>query len=411
MQWEKAETVEVSVKGRNVGLKARNAASKARVAASKLRDVASKERSAASGAWNADLKETIAANAETIGVNAETTAMNAETIAVSAKTVAMNAKTVTANASIANDVVDSLYAAVDAVDASADAADAAMNAVYAVYAAAKAVGAVNAVLNGLANAQSYTRSNASDYYQLYGVANVAADAVRAAYKAPKAPYTSYALGEVVTTVEAASKAAATVAGTSLALTARAALEYDVKAKLTPHHIYRSLITFLPPSSELRRCYEHLLDDSIELFSISGEVSGRSIPLSQDATSSRNAMQVKLNKMREEVPSSDEEPDYEAELLDDDICGGIVACASLSRDGSCIALGFGSGAIEIVNVNRGRMVSRFQCDARNPPAWIEFVHDCRIATQDNKGNVTIFGRDIQKLDSLPIGPYPAVTAVS
>ena len=60
------------------------------------------------------------------------------------------------------------------------------------------------------------------------------------------------------------------------------------------------------------------------------------------------MQVKLIKMLQEH-------DHDGEFLDGDIRAGVVTCASLSRDGCRIALGFGNGAIEIVDVNRGLTV--------------------------------------------------------
>ena len=129
-------------------------------------------------------------------------------------------------------------------------------------------------------------------------------------------------------------------------------------------------------------------DPISISSISGEFTGHSIPLSEGA---QRATQARIRKISDD---SSLQPDYEAELLNDNIRSGVVTCAALSQDGTYVALGFGSGAIEIANINCSCTTSQFQCDPPNlPPVWIEFIHgDCRIAVEDNKGNITIFGSE-------------------
>ena len=162
---------------------------------------------------------------------------------------------------------------------------------------------------------------------------------------------------------------------------------------------------------IRKIYLHL-SDPITIFSISGEFTGHSIPLSDDACHAQNAMEAQIQTISD---NSGLRPDYEAELLNDDVRGAIVTCAALSQDGQYVALGFGNGAIEITNIDRSRTISQFRCEPPNLcPVWIEFIHgDSRIAVEDNEGNITIFGSGSTplKLDQLPTGPYPPVTMVS
>ena len=159
---------------------------------------------------------------------------------------------------------------------------------------------------------------------------------------------------------------------------------------------------------IHRLYARL-SDPITIFSISGEFTGPSIPLSEDA---QHAVQARMRKISDDPGLW---PDYGAELLDDNIRGGIVACAALSQDGKYVALGFGNGAIEIADIDHSRTISKFRCESPNLPlVWIEFIHgDCRIAVEDNTGNITIFGSGSTpiKLDQLPTGPHLPVTMVS
>ena len=153
-----------------------------------------------------------------------------------------------------------------------------------------------------------------------------------------------------------------------------------------------------------------LSDPITIFSISGEFTRHSIiPLSEDT---RRAVEAQI---REVSDDSGLQPDYEAELLNDDIRGGTVTCAALSQDGKYVAFGFGNGTIEITDIDQSCTVSQFRCEPPNLlPVWIEFIHgDCRIAVEDNQGNITIFGSGSPsiKLDQLCTGGYPPITMVS
>ncbi|KAF8331432.1 uncharacterized protein EI90DRAFT_3057923 [Cantharellus anzutake] len=62
----------------------------------------------------------------------------------------------------------------------------------------------------------------------------------------------------------------------------------------------------------------------------------------------------------------------AELFDPDICEGTVTSAAISKDGCHIALGFGNGGIEVVDIDQQHSITRFQCDSCSPPVWIEFI---------------------------------------
>ena len=185
-------------------------------------------------------------------------------------------------------------------------------------------------------------------------------------------------------------------------------DYDPSIRFAPWHVYRSFLPFSRPSSMIHKLYAHL-SDPITIFSISGEFTGHSIPLSEDA---QRAIRARIRKISDD---SDLRSDYKAELLNEDIRSGTVTCAALSQDGKYVALGFGNGAIEISDIDHSRTISQFRCEPLNlHPVWIEFIHgDCRIAVEDNKGNITIFGGGLTliKLDQLPTGSYPPVTMVS
>ncbi|KAF8324175.1 uncharacterized protein EI90DRAFT_2365051 [Cantharellus anzutake] len=191
----------------------------------------------------------------------------------------------------------------------------------------------------------------------------------------------------------------------------------IENKLSPSHIFRSILPFTPSSSPLFKSYGHL-SDPIRIFSITGEPSSHSIPLSGDTLSAQRAMEAKLSVLPIEVGGSgmDETDsiDRGAELLDPDIRNGIVTAAALSRDGRYIALGFGNGVIEVADIDHQHTVTRFQCDPPNLPAWIEFICGShRIATEDNEGNIRVFshGSPSVKIGTLPSGPCLPVTLVA
>ncbi|KAF8338801.1 uncharacterized protein EI90DRAFT_3039221 [Cantharellus anzutake] len=128
---------------------------------------------------------------------------------------------------------------------------------------------------------------------------------------------------------------------------------------------------------------------------------------------REAMEAKLA----ELPGEDgkEEINYEAEFAESDVRNGIVTCAAISQDGSHVALGFGSGVIEVADIDHQRTISRIQCNPPKPPVWIEFIGggNVQIATEDNDGNISILshGMHLVPLGALPTSRHPAITALS
>ncbi|KAF8341674.1 uncharacterized protein EI90DRAFT_1764052 [Cantharellus anzutake] len=182
----------------------------------------------------------------------------------------------------------------------------------------------------------------------------------------------------------------------------------------PWELYRSKLPFAPPSSSLYKQYGHLADP-VRIFSAFGEFSGGTIPLSRDLLIAQEVMQAKLSELPEVVNQwGGKAINYEAEFHEPDVRNGIVTCAALSLDGRYIALGFGSGIIEVADINHQRTICRLQHSPANLPTWIEFVHgSCRVVTEDNDGNVMILsdGMTPVNLGTLPTGPYPAGTTVS
>ncbi|KAF8330910.1 uncharacterized protein EI90DRAFT_3124131 [Cantharellus anzutake] len=130
------------------------------------------------------------------------------------------------------------------------------------------------------------------------------------------------------------------------------------------------------------------------------------------------MEAKLPNLPKEAVSEDvsedvEIIDYDAQFNDLDVRNGIVTCAALSLDGRHVALGFGSGVIELADIDQQHTISRFQLNPPNHPVWIEFVHGShRVAAKDNEGNITILRHDMTpiNLGTLPNGS-PAITQVS
>ncbi|KAF8334928.1 uncharacterized protein EI90DRAFT_377070 [Cantharellus anzutake] len=195
----------------------------------------------------------------------------------------------------------------------------------------------------------------------------------------------------------------------------------------PWSLYRSELPFTPLSSPLHKQYGHL-SDPVRILSFFGKFSGGTIPLSEDSLRAQEVMMAKLGEPREQSDGLDEEtsePDedtngseeainHDAEFQEPDVRNGIVTCAALSLDGRYVALGFGSGIIEVADIDHQQTICRLQHDSANLPVWIEFVHGShRIASEDINGNVTILGGGMApaKPGTLPPGSYPPGTAVS
>ncbi|KAF8324840.1 uncharacterized protein EI90DRAFT_2213284 [Cantharellus anzutake] len=179
-----------------------------------------------------------------------------------------------------------------------------------------------------------------------------------------------------------------------------------------HH--RSMSLCYPPESSLYKLYGHLAEP-IRIFGISGKILNHLIPLSEASLNAQILMEAKLDGLPKKVGGwGREEINYEAEFREPNVRNGVVTCAALSRDGRYVALGFGSGVIEISDFDDQRTISQFQNHPSNPPAWIEFIYSGHcVATEDIDGNIAIYGHGPLpvKLGTLPIGAYPAVTAVS
>ncbi|KAF8326201.1 uncharacterized protein EI90DRAFT_1965133 [Cantharellus anzutake] len=178
-------------------------------------------------------------------------------------------------------------------------------------------------------------------------------------------------------------------------------------------LHRSMSLLFPPKSSLYKLYGHL-SEPVQSFSISGEISNHLIPLSKALLNTQNLMEAKLDGLPKDNKQGSGVINYEAEFQELDVRNGIVTCAALSRDGRYVALGLGSGVIEIADIDDQCTISQFQNHPPNPPAWIEFIHDGHcIATEDVDGNISIYGHGVPplKLGTLPTGAYPAVTAVS
>ncbi|KAF8315565.1 uncharacterized protein EI90DRAFT_3135100 [Cantharellus anzutake] len=178
-------------------------------------------------------------------------------------------------------------------------------------------------------------------------------------------------------------------------------------------IHRSLSLFCPPGSPLWELYGHLFEP-VWVFGLSGKILSHLIQLSEASLNAQTLMEVKLDGWPKEVDMwGHEEINYEAEFHDPDVRNGIVTCAALSRDGRYIALGFGSGVIEIADIDDQHMITQFQNHPPNPPAWIEFIH----------GDIVLLPRILMGTSlsmamgapcetwHLPVGTYPVVTAVS
>ncbi|KAF8338823.1 uncharacterized protein EI90DRAFT_3039281, partial [Cantharellus anzutake] len=189
----------------------------------------------------------------------------------------------------------------------------------------------------------------------------------------------------------------------------------IEYRLDPWDLYRSGLPFTPSSSHLHQVYGDL-SDPVRIFSVSGEFSGGLIPLSKDAHRAKEAMEAKLTELPKKFGKyGNEETNFEAEFAKPDVHNGVVTCAAISQDGSHVALGFGSGGIEVADIDHQRTISRFQCNPPKPPVWIEFIcgGNVQIATEDTDGNISILSHDtcLVSLGALPISRHRAITALS
>src|SRR5258707_4632417 len=131
----------------------------------------------------------------------------------------------------------------------------------------------------------------------------------------------------------------------------------------PWQLYRSVLPFSPTSSELFKHYGHLSDARIRIFSIFNEFPfGNSIPLSENTFNACNAKPTKLLDYYDANSWKLAWPDYKAEFLDADVRNGTVTCAALSHDGRYVALGFGSGIIQVADIDNQCTISQFHHDS-------------------------------------------------
>ncbi|KAF8336483.1 uncharacterized protein EI90DRAFT_3045916 [Cantharellus anzutake] len=181
----------------------------------------------------------------------------------------------------------------------------------------------------------------------------------------------------------------------------------------PWDLHRSTLPFTPSSSPFHELYSHL-SDPVRIFTTSGKFSGHRIPLSENLLNARMVMEAKQPNLPKKANNNSQvvEVDYGAQFNDPDVRNGIVTCAALSLDGCHIALGFGSGVIELADIDLQRTISRLRLDPPNHPVWIEFVHGRhRVAAEDNEGNVTILSHDMAFVNLGTLPNNPAVTRVS
>lgn len=134
-------------------------------------------------------------------------------------------------------------------------------------------------------------------------------------------------------------------------------------KLESRYIYSSILPFLPPSSLVARYYGNL-SDPIRLLRVHGGNYKPHVPCIMTTLRMRN-------KALEPAPITP------------------IACAALSNDGRCVALGFCDGIVEVVDAELGAMISRFADGPPNPPVWLFFTdEDRKLVTENSEGDIYV-----------------------
>jgi hypothetical protein len=136
--------------------------------------------------------------------------------------------------------------------------------------------------------------------------------------------------------------------------------YDFRLRVDRRHMYRSILPFLPPSSPVFGYYNKL-SDPIRVLRV-GE------------------------SYKDHVPSNIT-PQPNEVLKGNDTPTTPTACAALSDDGRQVALGFRDGVVEVVDVERGVVTSRFLDGPQYPLVWLLFVSDGRqLVTENSEGDI-------------------------
>ena len=144
-----------------------------------------------------------------------------------------------------------------------------------------------------------------------------------------------------------------------------------------HHIYRSTLPFLPPSSPIFVHYNKLSD--IQVLRVRGR-----------------------NKQTNNVFGRGSPPT------------SAITCTALSDDGRRVALGFHNGVVEVVDTELGTTVSR-SAGLRKPPVWLLFIRGGhKIAIETSNGDIYLldnFTLRRQRFSSRIDGSARVVASVS
>jgi WD40 repeat protein len=124
----------------------------------------------------------------------------------------------------------------------------------------------------------------------------------------------------------------------------------------PREIYRSILPFLPPSSPVRALYGNLSDTQV--LRVRNRI---------------DKLHVLSNPPRQSNKSIPIPP---------------IACTALSDDGNRVALGFRDGVIQVVDAELGVSISQFADSPPSSPAWLLFINEGRIATENVDGDIYI-----------------------
>jgi len=120
-----------------------------------------------------------------------------------------------------------------------------------------------------------------------------------------------------------------------------------------HHIYRSILPFLPLSSPVATCYRKL-SDPIRVVRVRGGNYKCHIPSI--------------------ITTSPVTP---------------IACATLSDDGRWVALGFCDGVVEVVDAKLGARISRFSDGPPSASVWLLFTDGGNtLVTENSEGDIYI-----------------------
>ena len=135
---------------------------------------------------------------------------------------------------------------------------------------------------------------------------------------------------------------------------------DIRLQVDRRHLHRSVLPFLPPLS-LVFAYYNKLSDGIRVLRPKGP-------------------NYKIHVPSDIIPQPGNSPNG------DDI---PVTCATISIDGCHLALGFRDGVVEVIDVERSAMTSRFSGGPPYPLVWLLFIGNGRqLVTENSKEDICI-----------------------